>query len=402
MGSKINLQILAFLIVIVCLNNSCTNPEVTDQAQHRLPTSETTPNTQDIPAHPNQWTIQKANEWYAQQPWLVGTNFGPSTAINQLEMWQAETFDPKTIDRELALSASIGMNTHRVYLHHLLWEQDSIGFLERMEQFLSLADQHGIKTMLVLFDGVWHPVPKLGTQPAPVPRRHNSGWVQSPGAAYLKDQSTYPILESYVKGVVRHFANDNRVLAWDVFNEPENQNSSHFAAFELADKYDRAFDLLKAAYTWMRAVNPSQPITAGVWGAFIGPEGKQPDQLTTISTFMLEHSDIITFHNYDAPEVAQRQIAFLKTYKRPILCTEYLARSRQNSFEHLLPIFKANNIGAFNWGFVSGKTNTIYPWDSWDSVYTAEPSLWHHDIFRPDHTPYRAEETALIQKLTSD
>ncbi len=37
------------------------------------------------------WSVEKANEWYAKQPWLVGCNFIPSTAVNQLEMWQEET-----------------------------------------------------------------------------------------------------------------------------------------------------------------------------------------------------------------------------------------------------------------------------------------------------------------------
>ena len=351
--------------------------------------------------HPNQWSTERANEWYAAQPWLVGTNFTPSTAVNQLEMWQADSFDPASIERELALSASTGMNAHRVYLHNLLWEQDSTGFLERVEEFLRLADKHGIKTMLVLFDGVWHPQPKLGVQPAPVPHRHNSGWVQGPGADYLKDPGTYPVLEAYVKGVVRHFADDKRVVIWDIFNEPENGNQGPYGHLELEDKYDRAFDLLRAAYGWAREVNPSQPITSGVWGGFIGAEGRQPDQLTGISKFMLEHSDIITFHNYDEPPVASRQVAYLQQYGRPILCTEYLARSRNNTFANLLPLFKENKIGAFNWGLVAGKTNTIYHWDSWDSTYTAEPALWHHDIFRSDQRPYLEEEVSLIRQLTA-
>ena len=354
------------------------------------------------PAPGERWSTERANAWYAKQPWLVGTNFGPSNAINQLEMWQAETFNLETIEKELALSASIGMNTHRVFLHDLLWEQDAEGVLGRIDQFLAAADRHGIKTMPVLFDGVWDPVPELGPQREPVPHRHNSGWVQSPGAAALKDKSQYPRLKGYVQGVIGRFAADDRVIAWDLFNEPENLNTPHYDATELPDKYNRAFDLLREAFAWAREVSPSQPITAGVWGGFIGRDGLQPEELTSVSRFMLENSDIITFHTYETPEVPPRQIEYLESFGRPILCTEYLARSRENTFENLLPLFSQHDIGAYNWGFVSGKTNTIYPWDSWDIEYTAEPELWHHDIFRGDHTPYRQAEVDLIRSLTAE
>lgn len=349
-----------------------------------------------------QWTEQEINDWYAGQPWLVGTNFCTSTAINQLEMWQEETFDLEQIDKELALSASIGMNTHRVFLHNLLWEQDSAGFLSRVDQYLTIADKHGIKTMLVLFDGVWHPNPKLGIQPVPIPHKHNSGWVQSPGAEYLSDSTTYPILKRYVQGVISSFVDDKRVLIWDIFNEPENANAGSYAELELADKYDRAQDLLKVAFGWAREVGPSQPITSAVWGGFIGRDGKQPEKLTSISKFMLENSDVITFHTYQEPAVPPMQIEWLQQFNRPILCTEYLARSRENTFQNLLPLFKKHKIGAYNWGLVEGKTNTIYPWDSWDSTYVAEPEPWHHEIFRADFSPYREEETGLIKQLTSE
>lgn len=382
-----NIYIFRYLLVSVALvMTSCKN------------SPEKTPVKEVVVAE--KWTAQKANDWYKNQPWLVGTNFGPSNAINQLEMWQAETFDVETIDQELALSASIGMNTHRVFLHNLLWEQDSIGFLNRINTFLDITAKHKIKPMIVLFDGVWHPLPKLGKQPEPIPHKHNSGWVQSPGAEYLKDKNQYPKLKAYVKGVMTHFKEDDRILIWDLFNEPENENKSSYPNLELEDKYDRAFDLLKVAFTWAREVNPSQPITSGVWGGFIGRDGNADEPLTGISKFMLENSDVITFHTYEVPEVAPKQIEFLKTYDRPILCTEYLARSRNNTFETLLPLFKKHKIGAYNWGFVSGKTNTIYHWDSWKTQMTQEPELWHHDIFRADHSPYKTEEVALIKEIT--
>ena len=388
MNSK---PLMPSLAVTALLLTGCGGPP---ESSSGAPPAEVTP------AAGERWTAERANAWYAEKPWLVGTNFNPSNAVNQLEVWQEETFDIETIEKELELSASIGMNTHRVFLHDLLWEQDAEGFAGRIDQFLAAADRHGIRTMLVLFDGVWDPNPRLGPQRAPVPHRHNSGWVQSPGAEALKDRSQYPRLERYVKGVIGRFKDDDRVLAWDLFNEPENTNDDAYGSVELKDKGERALDLLRETFAWAREVNPSQPLTAGVWGDFIGPDGRQPEALDDISRFMLDQSDVISFHTYETPDVAPRQIAFLQAYGRPILCTEYLARSRDNTFENLLPLFKEHKVGAYNWGFVAGKTNTLYPWDSWEREYTGEPEVWHHEIFRSDHTPYREGEVELIRSLT--
>ena len=138
------------------------------------------------------WTEAEANAWYAKQPWIVGADFLPSTAINELEMWQAETSDPKTIDRELGWAEAAGMNTMRVFLHNLLWEQDPEGFKKRIDEFLAISARHHIRPMFVLFDSCWDPFPKLGPQHPPIPGVHNSGWVQAPGTAILKDPAQFP------------------------------------------------------------------------------------------------------------------------------------------------------------------------------------------------------------------
>jgi hypothetical protein len=284
------------------------------------------------------------------------------------------------------------MNTMRVFLHDLLWEQDPEGFLDRIDQYLEISSKHGIRTMLVLFDGVWDPDPKPGKQREPYPHRHNSGWVQSPGNAVLLDPTQFSRLEGYVKGIMTHFKDDARVVIWDLFNEPENLSRRYEV---LPNKAEVALRLLRKTEQWAREVNPSQPITAGVWGGWL--EG---ESLTEISQFMLNHSDVISFHCYEGVDQLKEQIRYLEALNRPILCTEYLARSRDNTFEIFLPVFKEHTIGAYNWGLVAGKTQTQYPWDSWDSLYTSEPALWHHDIFRPDGTPYRQSEVDLIKKLT--
>jgi len=347
------------------------------------------------------WTEQKAQVWYAHQPWLVGSNYVPRSAINQLEMWQAATFNPAEIDQELGWAEAMGMNTMRVFLHDLLWQQDAPGFQKRIDQFLAIASRHHIRPLFVLFDSCWDPLPHLGAQHPPVPGVHNSGWVQSPGAKALTDASQYPRLKAYVQGVVGAFANDDRVLAWDVWNEPGADNLGSYPKQELhqKDKIARVTELLPQAFEWAREANPTQPLTSGVWSA----DSSQDDSnLPTLQQIQLRESDIITFHNYSWPEYFRREVTWLKKYNRPVICTEYMARSVGSMFDTVLPIAKAEHVGAINWGFVAGKTQTYLPWDSWRHPYVVDqPAVWFHEVLLPDGTPYRQAEVDLIRQLTA-
>lgn len=343
------------------------------------------------------WSEEKAWKWHQENGWMAGTNFNPSTAINQLEFFQEESFDMETIDRELSWSAELGMKMHRVYLHNLLWDQDSLGFINRINAYLETADKYQIKTMLVLLDDVWHPLPKLGKQPDPTPFVHNSGWVQAPGAAILGDSLRHDELKNYIKGVISHFAEDKRVVAWDLYNEPDNvANQPGYAELELKDKYTYTFALLKKVVRWAREVNPSQPLTIGIWKGDHSLWGN-PQALRPLERFMIENSDVISFHSYDNLQVTTEKVEELKKYNRPIICTEYLARGNGSTFEDILPMFKENEIHAVNWGFVSGKTNTIFPWSSWSKTFDSMPKIWHHDIYRTDKSPFSEEEIALLK-----
>jgi hypothetical protein len=339
------------------------------------------------------WPAEKANAWYATQRWLVGSNYIPADAINQLEMWQAETFNPAQIDKELGWARDIGMNTMRVYLHDQLWSQDAAGFRKRIDQFLAIAERHGIKPMLVLFDSCWDPDPKSGPQRPPIPGVHNSGWVQGPGRAGLADTANYPKLEAYVKGVVGAFANDPRILAWDVWNEPDNGADGDSAGAR--EKFGHVATLLPQVFAWARAANPSQPITSGVWHhEDWSPSGR----LNAIEKVQIGQSDVITFHVYDWPEVFERKVKQLQAYGRPLICTEYLARGAGSTFDTSLPLARKYNVGMINWGFVLGKTQTHFPWDSWQRPYTQNPPVvWHHDIFHADGKPYRQAEVEQIR-----
>jgi hypothetical protein len=324
--------------------------------------------------------VDKANQWYAQQPWLVGCNYVPSSAINQIETWQAESFDPKTIDRELGFAEDIGFNTVRVFSHDLVWEADPPGFKKRVEAFLALCQKHHLRVIFTFFTNGCYGFEgeaRLGKQPDPLPGVHNSGWVQSPGVASVNDPARWGRLERYVKDVLTTFGRDDRIVVWDLYNEPGNRARGC-----------QSLPLLRKVFEWGRTVNPPQPLTASI-------EAHYPEELIR---FLGENSDVITFHTYNKPKSVMTFLTRLKTYGRPMLCTEYMARPLGCTFQDILPIFHRERVGAISWGLVSGKMNTIFPWKS--PVGAPEPEVWFHDIFRRDGTPFDPKETALIRQIT--
>ena len=348
-------------------------------------------------AQNSRWTEEKAKSWYDQQQWLVGSNYIPTDAINELEMWQASTFNPAQIDKELGWAEDMGMNTMRVFLHDLVWQEDPSGFKQRIDKFLEISSKHHIKPLFVLFDSCWDPNPKLGMQHPPIPGVHNSGWVQSPGAAALKDPGQQERLKAYVIGVVGAFANDPRVLGWDVWNEPSNTNDGSYGKHELKNKAQVVEEMLPKVFSWAREAHPSQPLTSGVWDI----DFMKGTALTKTQQIQLESSDVITFHNYGWPESFESEVLFLQKFNRPVFCTEYMARGAGSTFDTVLPVAKKYKIGAINWGFVAGKTQTYYPWDSWRHPYIVdEPAVWFHEVLHPDGKPYREAEVRLIRELT--
>jgi len=327
----------------------------------------------------NKWSVEKAENWYEAHDWMTGANFNPSTAINQLEMWQESTFDTETIDRELGYAAGIGFNTMRVYLHSLAYKADPEGFKNRMKTYLTIADKHGIKTLFVIFDDVWNKTPKIGKQPDPKPGIHNSGWVQDPGDPASKEIKNFPELKIYVQDIIKTFANDERVLMWDLYNEPGN-----------SEKFSSSVPLLEKVFVWAREVNPSQPLTVGVW--------QWVKKFQEVNEIQALNSDVITYHHYGEPKDHLKIINLLKTHGRPMICTEYMARTRNSRFSNILPLLKDENVGAINWGLVAGKSNTIYQWNT-PIESGEEPVEWFHDIFRKDGKPYRMDEINLLKKL---
>ncbi|KXO95750.1 1,4-beta-xylanase [Tsukamurella tyrosinosolvens] len=336
------------------------------------------------------WTPERAQQWRTQNPWMVGANYINANAGNQFEMFQAQTFDPNRMNLELGWARGLGMTTMRVFLQDQLWTADPTGLVQRLDQFLTIAHNNGIKIMFVLFDSCWDPNPKPGVQREPTPGVHNSTWVQSPGAAGLTNADTAG-LQAYATGVVKAFANDPRVVAWDVWNEPENLADSY--PLSPPDKVARVAKLLPQAFAWARAGNPTQPLTSGVWA----------DTRPEIRAIQLEQSDVISFHSYDPPEKFRAMAADLAKLGRPMLLTEYMARPQGSTIETILPICKELNIDAYQWGFVAGRSQTYYPWDSWKQPYVGarQPQQWFHDLLWPDGRPYRDAEVATVRRLTT-
>ncbi len=363
------------------------------------------------------WTAEKANNWYAKQPWLVGCNYIPATAINQIEMWQASTWDPKTIDKELGLAESIGMNTLRVFLHDLVWANDERGLYNRMNEFLEIAKKHKIKPFFVFFDDCHFPEPHLGVQPFPVSRYHNSGWVNSPGrdlALRFADGKAKPSeilrLKGYVKKTMSHFKNDDRILMWELYNEPGRNKSEDNITFTMP-MGDKSNKLLYEAWVWARSVNTKQPVTST-------SEGSVGENNIEIS---VKNSDIYSIHNYSNAQEMEILIKKYQSYGRPVMMTEWLARTNHSTVEDCLPILKKYNVAAINWGLVSGKSGTVWPWSSRsdnngskisvkakrnnDEIIKPgepfpEPEIWFHDLFRTDGTPYSEKEITIFRALT--
>ena len=343
------------------------------------------------------WTEKQSNTWYSQQPWLVGCNFLPSSAINQLEMFQEDTFDQKTIERELDWAKDLGFNSLRVYLHDLLWSEKE-KFKKTFEKFLNICNEREIKPIVVLFDDCHRPYPKIGKQPIPVRGVHNSGWKQSPGMELVNQVAEDEIdakelnrLKEFIQGILVDYSNDERILMWDIYNEP--------GQFGLGDK---SLGLLQLCWEWAHEIRPSQPLTSCLDGA-IGDE---------ILKLNGENSDVITFHTYEA-EKLDPTIQRLKEFKRPIMCTEYMAREFGTTFEFSLPIFKKENIGCYNWGLVAGKSQTHFGWSTIlelqkrkkngdflnDLDEIPEPEEWFHDIFRKDGSPFKETEISFIKQI---
>lgn len=324
--------------------------------------------------------IDQSWEWYKSKRWLCGFNYVTSSAVNSTEMWQKESFDPLTIDRELGWAENIGFNSCRVFMQYLVWENDKNGMIERLNRFLEIALRHNISVMPIFFDDCAFSgkQPYLGEQDESIPGVHNSGWTPSPGFERVKNKSYWNLLEEYVTSIINQFADDERIIFWDLYNEPGN-----------SDMLDQSLPLVCESFKWARNGKPSQPITIGLWH----------DGLANLNKTIIELSDIITFHNYGDLASVKDHINRLKPLGRPMICTEWMRRNGNSLFKTHLPLFKEENIGCYSWGLVNGKTQTHFPWGSPEGAH--EPEIWFHDVLRSNGEPYDPEEISLIHRFAN-
>jgi len=330
---------------------------------------------------PARWSAEKARAWYDARPWIAGFNYVPSTACNTTEFWQAETFDPPAIDRELAWARGLGFNACRVFVQYLVWKHDPEGLRGRIDRFLAIASGHGIGTAIVLFDDCAfgdppQTEPYLGKQRDPIPGMILPSWTPSPGLKAVTDRSVWPDLERYVKDIVTRFGKDPRVVLWDLYNEPGNTGMG-----------DRSLPLVEATFAWARGADPDQPLTVSIWSG----------ALANLNRVQIELSDVVSYHAYADLEGQRSAIAAHKKHGRPVICTEWMARAQGSRWATDLVLFRNERVGCFCWGLVNGRTQAQF---SWSSPKGAEESkVWFHDLLRRDGTPFDAGEIAAIRAI---
>jgi hypothetical protein len=336
------------------------------------------------------WTTERVAEWYAREPWIVGFNYLPRTAVNWTELWQAGSFDLATIEQELGWAQQIGFNALRTNLQYLVWKDDAAGLCDRLDRFLGVASGHGIRVMLCPFDDCAFSgrEPYLGTQDDPAPGIHNSGAAASPGRAAVRDRARWAGLEKYVRDVVGHFRDDPRVLAWDLYNEPGNDFVFARRQAVVAEDplWPHSMRLARTCFAWARAAAPAQPLTSAVWS--LDWQARERD--------LVALSDFTSIHSYLRLEHVAAQVDALRAEGRPVVCSEWLARGLGSKAETHLPYFAEQRIGCFHWGLVNGRTQTNLPWPGFEGLYA--DGRWHHDLLHADGTPYDAAEVELFRR----
>ncbi len=343
-----------------------------------------------------QWSKEKAWKWYNSHPWIRGCNFMPSDCANRIDMWQEYGFPQhfETAEREIALAESIGFNSVRIILEFDVWEAQHDGFLERLDKYLTMFYRHGITAMMVLANDC--SVPRAFWKRASFGEQHydvgyHGGRKVSPHGAHgelsyhhLDDPAIAERYYEFVREIITLYAHDERVLIWNLFNEPGN------------NRHDLSLPHMEKFFEIAREIDPDQPLCADCLGDYY-KEG------SIIGERALELSDIISFHNYNSYAENVEVIEKIKALGRPALDTEWLHRIFHNDVESIYPLLYLEKIGAYNWGFVLGKYQTHEPWNGiWERMEKGEEfdvTKWQHDLFRPSFRPYNPREIDLIKKF---
>ena len=349
------------------------------------------------------WREKQAWEWYNSRPWIRGCNYMSASCANRIDQWQGLHFDEylEETEKELSLMRDLGFNSVRLILEYVVWEKEHDEFLKRFERYIALLDKYGISCTIVLANDCMPPKTELWKMPDVGEQHYDWGYHggrkhsqhgrhNCPAPHYYFDDEA--LCEKYfemVKEIVTIYKDDPRILMWDLFNEPGNSNREGITMPYLVRMFET-----------VRKINPSQPLTVAAW--WFDPKDFHTSEL---NQYALENSDIITYHNYSTYEEHIRVIKHLKSYNRPIINTEWLARCTGNTVFDNFPLFYLENIGCYNWGFVAGKYQTYEPYEGHWQWYNDDKNApidftkWFHDLYRPSHKPYDPKETELIRKF---
>lgn len=350
------------------------------------------------------WSEERIWKWYRERPWIRGCNFMSSDCANRIDQWQEYGFETRfeTAKRELALAAETGMNSIRIIPEFYVWQREHDGFMERFERYIEAADENGISCMVVLGNDCVPPkeeaLARLHLGEQHVDWGYHGGRKVSQhgtfgGAGYslLDDAETAREYYAFVRELVTKYRDDERIIVWDVFNEPGNSN-----------RKSMSLPHLKKFFEIIREIDPIQPLTVGIWS-----QQTEHEKLLEIEKYGLEHSDIISYHSYNDYVDNVKEMNILKKTGRPIINTEWLNRCAHNTVEEMFPLFFLEKIGCYNWGFVAGKYQTYEPWNHvWDDLKENPDSMrdfdftkWFHDLYRPNLHPYNPKEIELMQTI---
>ena len=349
------------------------------------------------------WSREQACDWYNNRPWLRGCNFMSSIDANRVEQWQELDFEEhmKVADAELKLAADTGFNTIRLVMEIAVWDAEHDSYMKHLEHYLETAWKYGISSMIVFGndcmppkDENWKPV-KTGVQ--------TCDWGYHGGRKYSQHgrfaQMGYHLLDEpeyehkfydMEAEIIDKYKDDPRVCIWDLYNEPGNSHRDSVTMPHLKKYYETAWE-----------IRPSQPLTSGAWRDLTKGYGG----LSEVEKYVLDNSDIISFHNYGDYLTNIKILRFLKTLGRPIICTEWLCRGLHNTVQEIYPLFYLEKVGCYNWGFVAGKYQTYEPWESIWADYAAggardfDFTKWFHDLYRPSYRPYDPHEIDLIKEV---
>ena len=352
------------------------------------------------------WSEERAWEWYLSKPWPVGCNYVPANTFHCMELWQDDLHEEVllSVREEIALMKNIGFNTVRMFLPFFAWYLDGDGFFDKLDKLLSALDEAGITMMPVLFNDCVG----FGPKPEKIEPIRHTGWYAYDVGVHGGVKADNPFMaegervgwilfdepewhmpqEAYVTALITRFKADERIIAWDLWNEPGNSN-----------RRDRSIPYLKRVFEVARAISPVQPLTVACW-SYPHDFGKNEQaELEPIQKLAVELSDVITFHQYERFENVLRVVEKLEKLGRPMMNTEWLNRILDNFWEDNLRLYHEKRIGSYSWGLVAGKSQHFLPWDHLREHAGLDLTRWQHDLFHEDHSPYDAKEIDFLRRL---